>query len=193
MTRVAAREGQFCTELRPAMPGRTMPRKHRPTPYETARLTIHLVKAFDEEHERKTTRFRLSQKTLRLIALRSSLRDVFIEEWRDELAGLAWAAFRIDDNFGLIERGTVNGWTRIGSARITDILRCLRQGTTKSSMKLHSKLSLTRLLRIKIRKTRPPSNRGRCNANGMQASRIRPTMEPVARSASGAYRPLPSV
>ena len=110
MTRVAAREGQFCTELRPAMPGRTMPRKHRPTPYETARLTIHLVKAFDEEHERKTTRFRLSQKTLRLIALRSSLRDVFIEEWRDELAGLAWAAFRIDDNFGLIERGTVNGW-----------------------------------------------------------------------------------
>jgi hypothetical protein len=102
--------------------------KYRPTAYETAILTIYLVKLFDKEHGRKTSRFRLSERTLRTISMRSSLRGSFLDDWIDELGLLGWSAFALDDYFAFIERETVNSWARIGSARIANVLRRLHSG-----------------------------------------------------------------
>lgn len=94
-----------------------------PTPFEVAILTIELVRAYDMEYGRNSSRFRITSKTLRRVSNRGRFRDAFLDDWIDALALLGWAVIRIDDDFALIKSDTVAGWTRIASSRIDSLIR----------------------------------------------------------------------
>jgi hypothetical protein len=105
-----------------------MANRFRPTAYEAAILTVHLVALYDKETGKKSSRFRLSLKTLRLITLRGPLRDAFLDDWRGELDNLGWTAIPVDDHFAIIEKSAIDGWPRIGANRMVSLLRRLRAG-----------------------------------------------------------------
>jgi hypothetical protein len=108
--------------------------KHLPTSYETAALVLHLLKTYDDEKNKNSTRFRISRRSLRRISLRARLEDAFVDELFSELAGLGWAAFPIDDNIALVANTTVEDWPRIGTKDrevYTKILDDLEHGRTK--------------------------------------------------------------
>ncbi len=114
---------------------------YRPTPPETALLTAHLIAAYDQEKAKTTTRARISARTLRRISSRGHLRDVFLNDWTDELAELGWAVFPVGDHFALIQVATIEAWTRIGSQRLRPLLQRVRAGDNSVFEQLHADLA----------------------------------------------------
>jgi hypothetical protein len=98
-----------------------------PSASETALLTVHLIMRYDDEKGKKTTRARISAKTLRILSSRAHLRESFCEDWIDELGVLGWTAFPIGDHFALILSQTIADWPRLGATRIRDTLHRVRQ------------------------------------------------------------------
>lgn len=96
------------------------------SPKEAALLVLFLIKSYDDEKERTTTRARISTKTLRRISFRARLRDSFIDDWTDALAELGWGAFQFDDHFALVQLSSVDGWPRIAATRLKDTLQRLK-------------------------------------------------------------------
>ncbi len=105
-----------------------MPRFYRPSAADVAMLTIYLIRAYDQEKGKTTTRARLSEQTLRVMGSRINLRAAFKDEWIEELAALGWSAFPVGDHFGIIRTETTEGWVRIGSKRIRDQLQRIHRG-----------------------------------------------------------------
>lgn len=99
-----------------------MPRKYRLTAYKAAILTLHLLAVYGEDRGKGCARARISQATLRRISGRTSLREVFVNEWIEELGSLGWSAFQVGDNFALIHTETIDNWPRVASTRIRDDL-----------------------------------------------------------------------
>ncbi len=88
-------------------------------PVETvALITVRQLQAFDHEFDRVTTRFRISNKTLRIISQRPLLTQSFREEYFSELARLGYSAFSHGDHVAIIISAAVGGWVRISSDRI---------------------------------------------------------------------------
>jgi hypothetical protein len=102
-----------------------------PTAAEVAVLSIFLGWAYAEEKKTRLTRFRISSRTLRKIARRSHLRDVFLDEWADELDRRGWKVIWDGDNQGLIRRDAIDGWARLSSKRIADNLENMNASTIK--------------------------------------------------------------
>lgn len=102
--------------------------KARRTPAEAAILTVFTISEYDQEKSKTTTRARIQQATLRILADRQRLRAAFVEDWIDELANLGWSTFPVGDGFGVIKTEAVSGWVRIGSKRIRPTLDRIRLG-----------------------------------------------------------------
>jgi hypothetical protein len=108
-----------------------MPRQYRLTACEAATVTTYLIRRYDLEKDKTTSRARISQQTLRIMAGRYLLRSAFVDDWTDELATVGWSVFPVGDHFGLIQTEATEGWPRIGSKRIKDELRDIHAGDTE--------------------------------------------------------------
>ncbi len=94
-----------------------------------AYLTVQMLRAFEKEHGKEISRFKMTKRTLRHLAARGSLRGAFIEDWEAEMADLGWIVFEIDDSFGLVRHQIVNSsWPRIASKRIDRLVQRVRRG-----------------------------------------------------------------
>ncbi|MBY0337194.1 MAG: hypothetical protein K2X11_11310 [Acetobacteraceae bacterium] len=101
----------------------------RLTAEETALFTAYLIHTYEEEKGKKTSRCRLSRRTVRLLSLRTNLRDAFIKDWIDALASdWGWLAFEFGEEFALIRSKSVEDWTRLSSKRVSDTRKSLAQG-----------------------------------------------------------------
>jgi len=101
---------------------------YRPTPAETATLTAFLIQDFATDRGKATTRIRLSSNTLRALGNRGTLRNVFVDDWMEELDALGWMSLRYRDGFALIEAKSIDGWGRVSSKRIRAVLRRVHAG-----------------------------------------------------------------
>ena len=106
-----------------------MAKFYSPTPDEVAVLTILLVQRYAKDRKREVNRFRLSKDSLRLLGIRTRLRDAFIEAWTDVLHDqFDWLVFCSESEFCLVKKDVAATWTRIGSKRLKDIINKLRHG-----------------------------------------------------------------
>lgn len=101
---------------------------YRPTASETGVLTRHLIRTYGEEKGKGVTRVRISSETVRTLANRRHLRDVFIADWIDDMADSGWSVFPVGDNFAVLQTDTIDGWPRIASKRIRGILKRVHNG-----------------------------------------------------------------
>jgi hypothetical protein len=93
---------------------------------ETALLVAHLASMYGKEKGKETTRFRLSRTSVRFLSLHENLREAFVAEFVDALARFGWVAFPRGEEFGLIQKSAIAGWVRIGTKRVMDDQRALR-------------------------------------------------------------------
>jgi hypothetical protein len=107
-----------------------------PTAQTVALLVIALRMAFDEEFDRKTTRFRISRKTLRKLADRPWLSETFRSDLIEELARLKYCAFEIEDYLAVIDFAAVLGWVRMSPNKIERPLADVHAGNKRTLGKL---------------------------------------------------------
>ena len=113
----------------------------RPTAFQSALLLLRLRESRDEEKKKKvkpkdaeekeqvtTTRFRVSELTLKRISGRPRLHPAFLTEMQDWLLQAGWAFFYADRSFGMIKLEAVETWTRLGSKRIATELDAVAKG-----------------------------------------------------------------
>ncbi len=111
----------------------------RPTAFQSALLLLRLCQAWDQEKEKTkprdrekkkdgTTRFRVSDLTLKRICCRPRLHPEFLIEMQDWLLRAGWAFFFADRSYGMIKLEAVESWTRLGSKRIRDELDTVAKG-----------------------------------------------------------------
>ena len=101
----------------------------RPSADEVATFTAYLIARYEDDKERRISRFRLSRDSLRRMAQRTVLRDAFIEDWREALASIhGWLAFPRGEEFGLLRDDAIDGWVRIGTKRVQSERSRMRQG-----------------------------------------------------------------
>jgi len=105
-----------------------MAKRYRPTPAETATLTVFLIQDYSADRGKATTRIRLSANTLRSLSNRVTLRHVFVDDWIEELEVLGWLSVKYADCFALIETKSIEGWGRVSSKRIKNILKRVHSG-----------------------------------------------------------------
>ncbi|MGU3557954.1 hypothetical protein [Methylobacterium radiotolerans] len=105
-----------------------MRKKYQPTPSETATLVVHLISEYAREKAKATTRARISQQTLRLISSRTHLRSRFKDDWAEAMELIGWLSIPVGDNFAIIKTDTTDGWPRIGSKRIAEVLKRVHRG-----------------------------------------------------------------
>lgn len=117
--------------------------RYRPTPAETALLTVYLIHAYAREKAKEVTRARISRKTLRILAVRKPLRQPFIDDWVTELADLGWSAWEDGDNFALLRTDTIEGWARISARRISDTMERVRNGDPDVFDEIAGKINIT--------------------------------------------------
>jgi hypothetical protein len=110
----------------------------RPTAFQASLLLLRLREARDDEkkeknkqrdtEERGTTRFRVSELTLKRICGRPRLHPEFVIEMQDCLLQAGWVLFFAGSSFGMIKLEAVETWTRLGSKRIADELDVVAKG-----------------------------------------------------------------
>ena len=94
-----------------------------PTAGDVALLFVYLMVAHDEAKNRSTSRFRVSGKTFRRIALRSIITDDFLADFLNALLRHGYVGFVFADGIGAIEASAVSGWSLISSKRVESRLR----------------------------------------------------------------------
>lgn len=104
---------------------------YQPTPRECAMLVVHLIEAKDLEtkkNEKKVTRARLSENSLRRLWSRSHLTSSFLVEVQEWLFRAGWMLFFAGSSYAIIKAELVDGWMRISTNRIKDDLRKVSRG-----------------------------------------------------------------
>jgi hypothetical protein len=118
----------------------------RPTAFQAALLLLRLRESRDDEknktkskekEERITTRFRVSELTLKRICGRPRLHAEFLTEMQDWLLRAGWAFFFADRSYGMIKLEAVETWTRLGSKRIADELNAVAKGSFDFALLVH--------------------------------------------------------
>jgi hypothetical protein len=95
-----------------------------PSPSEGALLLLLLVESKDKELNKekpslkKSTRFRVSEATLKRVCARARLSSGFLEEVQEWLLVAGWALIFTGTTYALIKVTAVEGWTRLASKRI---------------------------------------------------------------------------
>ena len=109
-------------------------RAYQPTPRECAMLVVHLIETKDEETkttqktEKKVTRARLSENTLRRLWCRSHLTPSFLVEVQEWLIRAGWVLFFARSSYAIIKADHVDSWMRISTKRIADDLKKVSRG-----------------------------------------------------------------
>lgn len=99
-----------------------------PTEWQCALLILMLIEAREDEFkkqgaERKVSRARLSQNTIRKLCGRSQIPNDFLLEVQEYLLTAGWALFCIGPtHYAIIKLDSVQGWSRISSKRIAEEL-----------------------------------------------------------------------
>jgi len=107
----------------------------RPTEWQVALLILRLIQAREAEFrerglERKISRARISQNTIRKLCIRSQISNDFLIEVQESLLAAGWIFFCIGPtHYAIIKLESVRGWSRISSKRIADDLNEVRSGT----------------------------------------------------------------
>jgi hypothetical protein len=105
-----------------------------PTEWQCALLILCLIQAREDEFEkkgleRKVSRARLSQNTIRKLCGRSQITGDFLLEVQEYLLTAGWALFCIGPtHYAIIKLESVQGWSRISSKRIADELELVPRG-----------------------------------------------------------------
>jgi hypothetical protein len=105
-----------------------------PTERQCALLILYLISARDEEfekkgQERKVSRARISQNTIRRLCGRSHISNDFLLLVQEYLLAAGWALFCIGPTYyAVIKLESVQGWSRISSKRIADDLKQVPRG-----------------------------------------------------------------
>lgn len=106
----------------------------RPTEWQVALLILRMVQAREAEFqerglERKVSRARISQNTIRRLCGRSQISNDFLTEVQEYLLAAGWALFYIGPTYyGMIKLESVQGWSRISSKRIAGDLNEVQRG-----------------------------------------------------------------
>jgi hypothetical protein len=109
-------------------------RPYRPTERQCALLILYLVRAREEEFEkrglkRNMSRARISQNTIRKLCGRSQMSPDFLLEVQEYLLAAGWALFCIGPtHYAIIKLESVLGWSRISSNRIAEELKLVPRG-----------------------------------------------------------------
>jgi hypothetical protein len=112
-------------------------RAYQPTPPECAMLTVHLIEKKDSEIEKldkKVTRARLSENSLRRLWCRKHLTPSFIVEVQEWLFRAGWVLFFAGSGYAIIKADHVDSWVRISTKRITDDLEKVSRGKFKDKL-----------------------------------------------------------
>jgi hypothetical protein len=102
-----------------------------PNATEVATLTRYLGHAYAEEKKTRSTRFRISLRTLRKIAGRTILREAFLDEWANALGSQGWTVIYYGDHYGVIRSDAIDGWARLSSKRIAADLENMSEATIR--------------------------------------------------------------
>lgn len=118
---------------------------YKSSPQETALLLLLLVSDKEKEDEQEKqlnrderttkkdkgpiTRFRVSELTLKKLAVRKRLHTDFLLELQDWLLDAGWSLFFTGSSYALIKSESAEGWVRLGSKRIRSVLDQVRNGT----------------------------------------------------------------
>lgn len=97
--------------------------RHNLTAYEAALMILKMRRAYEGESGRELTRFRMSRKTLRLVAGRERVRDALVDELDEALRELGWLLFENGDHYCVLKIDRTDSWQRIASKRIRDELK----------------------------------------------------------------------
>jgi hypothetical protein len=109
-------------------------RPHFPTQRQCALLILRLIRAREEEFEKKglkrnVSRARISQNTIRKLCGRSQISADFLLEVQEYLLAAGWALFCIGPtHYAIIKLESVLGWGRISNKRIADELKLVPRG-----------------------------------------------------------------
>jgi hypothetical protein len=109
-------------------------RAYQPTPSECAMLVVHLIEVKDaeiEKIEKKVTRARLSENSLRRLWCRSQLTPSFLVEVQEWLLRAGWVLFFAGSGYAIIKADHVDSWVRISTKRIADDLTKVSRGKFK--------------------------------------------------------------
>ena len=100
----------------------------RPSAYQCSLLLLHLQRSRDVGRGTDSTRFRISELTLKRLCCRPRLDQAFLAEVQDWLLRSGWVLFYADRSFGVIKLEAVQSWTRLGSKRIKADLDAVAEG-----------------------------------------------------------------
>jgi hypothetical protein len=99
-----------------------------PSEWQCALLILRLIQAREDEFkerglERKISRARLSQNTIRKLCCRSQIPPDFLLEIQEYLLTAGWALFSVGPtHYAIIKLESILGWSRISSKRIAEEL-----------------------------------------------------------------------
>jgi hypothetical protein len=103
-------------------------RASRPTKRQCAMLIAHLLKIKGEEGGRDVTRARLSPSTLQRLLGRRSISPQLLAEIGEWLIRAGWIIFAAGGSYGVIRLEVVEGWNRVSSKLISDVIDGVGRG-----------------------------------------------------------------
>jgi hypothetical protein len=130
--RIEVKEGLLMTprKISAAGPIGTVTAPYLPSASEAALLLLLLAESKETElgKEKKITRFRVSEGTLKRVCLRARITSGFLEELQEWLLVAGWALIFAGSTYALIRVTAVEGWTRLASKRIAAELESVKKG-----------------------------------------------------------------
>jgi len=117
---------------------------NRITPEEAAMFTAYLIHTYEQAKGKAVTRCRLGRGSVRLLGIRSTLREAFVLEWIEALAtDWGWVAFPVGEEFGLVRISAVEDWVKLGTKRVADIRKRLKKGDRSALDEMRDELGDT--------------------------------------------------
>jgi hypothetical protein len=119
-----------------------------PSASEGALLLLKLAESKDKElsrekpNQKKITRFRVSETTLKRVWVRTRISSGFLEEVQEWLLVAGWALIFAGTTYALIRVSAVEGWTRLASKRIAAELEFVKKGQFDFASQQHLLSSL---------------------------------------------------
>lgn len=96
--------------------------KKRLAPSTVAMLLVLNAHAYAEEKGKEVSRYRFTRATLKKLAGRQRLQDVFLDDLTEMLEELNWTLIIRDTDFGLLDLSKTDSWPRLNSHRIASYL-----------------------------------------------------------------------
>lgn len=92
-------------------------------------FTMFSIQDYEDAKGKPVTRCRMSRDSVRMLAMRSSLREAFVAEWAEALeSDWGWIAFEHGGEYGLIRASAVEDWIRLGTKRMAERRKRLKRG-----------------------------------------------------------------